>query len=194
VSYWKCSPEDHAKYSITPIGRPIRNTYFYVVDENLRLLPDGEKGELLIGGIGVAQGYYKQSSLTKEKFVVDPFYPDLGRVYRSGDLVLKDRYGDFEFFGRIDFQIKINGQRVEPGEIENSLLKIESIKRAAVIYEKNILYAFIENSSQIEENSIVELLKRQLPIYMIPSKYLFLSEMPLNSSGKIDRTSLKQLI
>jgi amino acid adenylation domain-containing protein len=194
VSYWPCAADDYIKYKVTPIGKPISNTYFYVVNEALQPLVQGQKGELLIGGIGVAQGYYKMPTLTQEKFIADPINAKLGKVYRSGDLVLQNENGQFEFFGRIDFQVKINGQRVELAEIENTLMKIDSLNRVAVLYENNVLLAFLEENGPVDYETISKFLKRQLPSYMVPTQYISVKEWPLNSSGKTDRRILKKLI
>jgi amino acid adenylation domain-containing protein len=194
VSHWQCSTGDSDRYPSTPIGRPIRNTYFYVVDDKGRLLPDGEAGELLIGGVGVAKGYYNSPQLTAEKFIDDPFAPQRGKLYKTGDLVRRDKSGIIEFLGRIDFQVKINGQRVELAEIENNLLKIDGIRGATVLYEKSILCAFVEKARSIEDQELLDILKKHLPSYMVPSRIITVESLPLNSSGKTDRKALKELI
>jgi fengycin family lipopeptide synthetase D len=194
VSYWKCSRDDFKRYPITPIGYPIRNIHFYIVDENNKVVPENQKGELLIGGIGVAAGYYKMGSLTMQKFVDDPLDPSKGKVYKTGDLVLKNSDGIYEFFGRMDFQVKINGQRVELSEIENALMRIDSLARVSVLYEENLLFAFLEKKTPVEVEYINEFLRKFLPNYMIPAHFVFIENWPLNSSGKTDRNYLKKLI
>jgi acyl-coenzyme A synthetase/AMP-(fatty) acid ligase len=129
-----------------------------------------------------------------QKFVDDPLDSSKGKVYKTGDLVLKNSDGIYEFFGRMDFQVKINGQRVELSEIENALMRIDSLARVSVLYEENLLFAFLEKKTPVEVEYINEFLRKFLPNYMIPAHFVFIENWPLNSSGKTDRNYLKKLI
>ena len=116
------------------IGRPIPNSKVYIVGPNGRIVPRGIPGELLIGGVGVGRGYLNRPELTAEKFVE---YIDGEKVYKTGDLVRWAKEGDIEFLGRLDSQVKLRGQRIEIGEIENLILKYPGIKNTVVI-KKNL--------------------------------------------------------
>jgi amino acid adenylation domain-containing protein len=194
-----------AAYIMRPtIGRPIFNTKVYILDKYFNLLPVGIAGELCIGGAGLAKGYFKRDRLTGEKFIKIEKIGN-GRVYRTGDLgrwhpdpAAAAAPGDciIEFLGRIDHQVKIRGFRVEPGEIENHLLKHPGIKEAileARELEKTTgkyLCAYIVSDREYEAGGIREFLSKELPDYMIPSYFVRLEKMPLTPNGKIDRGAL----
>ena len=119
--------------AVVPIGRPIGNTTMYVLDRNRQPVPLGVRGELYIGGAGVARGYLAAPQLTAERFVPDPFSTGANsRLYRTGDLVRQRRDGNIEFLGRNDFQIKVRGFRIEPAEIEEVLTKHPAVSDAVV--------------------------------------------------------------
>src|SRR5690606_33854762 len=126
-------PEDK-HLSTIPIGRPISNIQLYVLNEHLSLLPKGVVGELHIGGVGVARGYWNKSELSREKFIRDPFsrQPN-ARLYKTGDLCRWREDGNLEYIGRNDHQIKIRGFRIELGEIEACLERHETVRAAVVI-------------------------------------------------------------
>ncbi len=183
-----------AHYNTIPIGRPIANTKVYVLDKYLNITPIGVTGELCIAGAGLARGYLNQSNLTAEKFIVNPFNPT-ERMYLTGDIVrwLPDR--QLEFIGRKDDQVKIRGYRIELGEIESALDQIAEIKQSVVVARKYAtgskqLVAYITNEKEIDDRSIQELLRKKLPVYMVPKIYVFLAEIPFTASGKIDRKAL----
>ena len=197
VSSWKCSKTDFKHFSITPIGKPIFNTEFYVLDETGRKLGAEQIGELFIGGLGVSQGYYLRDKLTKQKFIENPFSYSNGKLYSTGDLVKQNQNGDFEYHGRIDFQVKINGQRVELGEIENHILKISGVIGAVAIYTNQTLFSFVETSTDslvFDSNTVKTFLANYLPSYMIPKLVVRLESIPLGSSGKVDRKKLLELV
>ena len=180
-----------------PIGRPIANTEIYVLDEEMLLLPVGVKGELYIGGAGVARGYLGHPELTAERFVPHPFSQSPGeRLYRTGDQVRWRADGNLEFFGRNDGQVKIRGYRIELAEIEAALLRYPEIKQAAVIVhegqqEKRLAAYFVGHSpARIDQELIVRALQAELPDYMMPSCFVQLDELPLTPHGKIDRKAL----
>ncbi|WP_133054574.1 non-ribosomal peptide synthetase, partial [Niastella populi] len=184
------------------IGRPIANTTAYVLDSNLVLLPVGAVGELYIGGAGVARGYLNRQELTRERFISNPFQTNdqkakgiNGRLYRSGDLGRWLPDGNIEYLGRKDEQVKIRGYRIEPGEIEHALLSHEKIKEAVVLAKENgsgqkELVAYITSNTGQNTSELRDYLKEQLPIYMLPSYYVQLEELPLTANGKVDKKSL----
>ncbi len=177
-----------------PIGKPIDNVNVYVVDKNRNLCPIGVPGELCIAGNGVARGYLNRPELTAEKFVDNPFINgDI--MYHTGDLARWLPDGNVEYLGRIDHQVKIRGYRIELNEIESELTKLDSITDAVVITrddENNNKYlcAYIVSSEPITITKIREKLSENLPEYMIPSHFMRLEELPLTTSGKIDRKAL----
>lgn len=183
------------------IGYPIPNYSCYVVDEELQLLPPGIEGELLIGGPGVAKGYWNRPELTSQKFIPNPFEQDElhARLYRTGDAVKVDEEGCFHFCGRIDDQVKLRGFRIELGEIENQLRACPEISQAAATVRLSeadeLLIAFIvpANRANVHIESWQAYLKKHLPAYMIPSHYEIVTSLPKLISGKLDRKALQQI-
>jgi non-ribosomal peptide synthetase-like protein len=181
------------------IGKPIPNHSAYVVDEQMNLVAQGEKGELLIGGPGVAPGYLGRPDLTAQKFIANPFgTTDIDPIlYRSGDAVSINTEGKIVFHGRIDDQIKIRGFRVELGEIETAIAEHHSVEHAAVIMRNengiDALIAFVAPRKNIALD-VADLradLRKRLPLYMVPSQFEMIAEVPRLSSGKVDRKALK---
>ena len=119
VSHWTCEASD-AEAASVPIGHPIANLQLHVLDAALHPVPQGATGELYLGGAGLARGYLGRAALTAERFVPDPFVPG-ARLYRTGDLAQRRSDGPLDYLGRIDTQVKLRGQRIEPGEIEAAL-------------------------------------------------------------------------
>jgi amino acid adenylation domain-containing protein len=178
------------------LGAPIANTQFHVLDEQLKHVIPGNSGELLIGGDGLARGYFNRAELTLEKFIADPFskIPD-ARLYRTGDQVRLCADGSFEFIGRLDHQIKLNGFRIELGEIENALAKIPGISQAIVLLREDRpsdkrLVAYYTGPADLTANSLIQALTASLPDYMIPSVFLHIEKFPLTPNAKIDRKAL----
>jgi amino acid adenylation domain-containing protein len=171
-----------------PIGRPISNTRVYILDQARNPVPVGISGELCIAGDGLALGYWNSPALNDEKFITDtPF----GRLYRTGDRARYLADGTIEFLGRLDRQIKIRGFRVEPGEIENALLRHPAVREALVmVREEKRLTAYFVAKANVENNALREWLATQLPTHMIPAHFIALSEFPLNVNGKVDRRRL----
>lgn len=190
------------------LGKPIKNTQFYVKDENNNFCAPGVPGELLIGGDGLSSGYLNNDELTLQKFIKNPFdKTGNSKVYRTGDLVKINNEYQLEFLGRMDNQVKIRGFRIELGEIENSLNDIEFIKDAAVVSKEfdqddHRLAAFIivnnvSLNDQLPDSSdltkkIKNKLSSILPDYMIPAYFVYVEEFPLTPNGKIDRKKLSQ--
>ncbi len=177
-----------------PLGQPLDNTQLYVLDKHNQPLPIGHKGELFIGGAGVARGYLNHDELTNERFIPNPF--GVGRLYRTGDLVNWTAQGQLKFLGRIDHQVKIRGYRVELSEIEAILKRHEQVQDAAVIWsepaQQLIAYLVCE-----QHNSVVDELRQhlhqRLPSYMIPTGFAFVAKMPLTANDKIDYLALSTL-
>ena len=181
---------------VPPIGRPILNTQLYVLDAERRPVFTGAIGELYIGGAGVAKGYLNRQELTEERFLLNPFL-DGGRLYRTGDLVRWNNRGLLEFIGRADDQVKINGHRVELGEIESLLSQQTAVAEAAVVARRNgngviFLAAYIvaENNTCVDTGVLRMFLVGRLPSYMIPAHFMVIEAMPLTPNGKLNRKAL----
>jgi len=182
------------------IGQPLPNYGMAVVDEQLRPLPRGERGELVISGIGVGQGYIQRPELTREKFVAKPeSLEELPgtKVYRSGDVAIMTNEGDIFIQGRFDDQIKLRGYRIELGEIENQLHDLPNVSAAAVAVKKDrqgndhlVGYLVFGTEPAMDESEIRSRLAKEMPIYMVPNLLVPLKQLPRLASGKIDRKSL----
>ena len=176
-----------------PYGRPMVNQRFYVLNKFLKPCPVWVPGELYIGGIGLAMGYWQQQAKTAASFITHPHTGE--RLYRTGDLGRYLPDGNIEFLGREDFQVKIGGYRIELGEIESVLTQHPSVDKAVVVVagkqlnEKRLIaYAVVHR--EISCNELRCFLREQLPEYMIPSAFLYLESLPLSANGKIDRRGL----
>ena len=191
VSYYACTPTDTDP---VPIGKPIYNTQLYIVDKYLNPTPIGVVGELCIAGVNVGQGYLNNPELTNEKFIPNPF--GTGKLYKTGDLAYWRNDGNICYVGRMDGQIKINGQRVELGEIEKVVGEVPDVESVAVIIKQNngqdVLVAFC-CGDESSTNEILKHCESKLPQYMIPDKFQFVGKLPLNASGKLDRKALKNI-
>jgi amino acid adenylation domain-containing protein len=175
------------------IGRPIANTLMYILDEHHRPLPAGISGEIAISGVQVARGYLNQPELTAERFIADPFNPKL-RMYVTGDLGRWTNDGRIEYLGRSDWQVKIRGQRIEPGEIEQTLEHHCKISRAVVVPVENQglteLHAWVQSKVTPDIAAIRNLLREHLPESMIPARFFPIKELPQTENGKLDRQQL----
>ena len=203
----RVGPDDHADRPV-PIGRPVRGTRCYVLDSTGRRVPPGIVGELYAGGDGVAREYLRRPDLNAEKFLMDPFVSEEARMYRIGDYVRLDRHGVLHFLGRKDGQVKINGYRIEQGEVENALAAAPGVVEAAVsVRESNddklflayvvpkdaaafsVVGEFLEPPADFE-STLRAHLRRRLPDYMLPARIVYLAGLPLNRHGKTDRRAL----
>jgi amino acid adenylation domain-containing protein len=200
VTAWECKPD--AALNVVPIGHPIANTRTYILDEQLRPVPVGEVGELHLGGVQLARGYWNRPELTAERFVPDPFSSRPGdRLYKTGDLARYLPDGAIEYLGRIDFQVKLRGFRIELGEIEAELLRQPGVREAVVtatdgaLEEKQLVAHLV--ASGVERPGPAKLregLARALPEYMVPARFIFLEAMPLSPNGKVDRKALSKVV
>ncbi|MDF1669399.1 MAG: LLM class flavin-dependent oxidoreductase [Roseovarius sp.] len=175
------------------IGAPIANTSVYVVDGAGKLAPIGVAGELLIGGKGVARGYWQREDLSADRFVANTFGD--GRLYRTGDLVRWAEGGQLEFLGRTDHQVKIRGQRIELGEIEARIATNPSVRECVVIAREtptgdDELAAYLIPSGPINEDALRRDLAENLPEVMHPRHIISLERFPLTPNKKIDRKAL----
>lgn len=195
--------EEPQSAGLTPvsIGGPIANMRYYVVDSSLQLVPVGVRGELLIGGLGLARGgYLQRPELTAAAFIDSP-WPDIdpGPLYRSGDIVRADTEGRYYYIGRSDHQVKLRGQRIELGEIESVLGSHADVRRAVALVRDDEhgqrLVAFVqaENGAELETRELRTWLRRELPDYMVPGTFAMLAEIPLSPTGKVDRKRLAAL-
>ena len=179
------------------IGWPVRGLQTWVLNKSLEEVADGERGELCLGGVGLARGYRKRPELTAQKF---PVHPRLGRIYRTGDLVSRNADGSFSYHGRIDSQVKLRGYRVELEAIEARLAECEGVREAACRVQKNgsqqMLVAFIVSDNGHDPRLFDEVklsLLKALPAYMIPSRFAFLATLPTTVGGKLNRDQLPRL-
>ncbi|WNL30643.1 amino acid adenylation domain-containing protein [Aliarcobacter cryaerophilus] len=179
-----------------PIGYPCKNTDILVLDDENNLVTKiNSTGELCVRGSSLALGYYNDFERTANVFTQNPLnksYPE--KIYRTGDIVCYNELGELIYKGRKDFQIKHIGYRIELGEIETAILSISEINNACILYdeENKHLVLIYESSSNITKNEILVSLSDKLPKYMIPNKFILLDKIPLNVSGKIDRSYLKK--
>ncbi|HET9895698.1 MAG TPA: amino acid adenylation domain-containing protein [Streptosporangiaceae bacterium] len=180
-----------------PIGRPIRNTQIYVLDQDMRPVPTGIPGEIYIGGPGVARGYLNRPALTAAAFVPDPYGGPGDRLCRTGDLGRRREDGSLEYLGRRDTQVKLRGLRIELGEVENALRELPEVRTAVVLLRddlpgepKLVAYVVPQDTAEPDSARIRKFLRARIPGYMVPGRFMLLDELPLTSSGKIDRKAL----
>lgn len=194
-TFWRC----RAGAKVIPIGRPIDNTEIYILDSDLRPQAPGMAGELYIGGVGVARGYLHQPDLTAERFLPNPFRPG-ERIYRSGDVGSWLEDGTVLYVGRSDDQLKVRGNRVEPGEIEAALRGHGTVDQALVVPRPGaggvpVLVGYVVGRKGKEAPRAPQLrayLEGMLPGYMVPSAILVLEQFPMAPSGKVNRQALPE--
>ncbi len=197
-TYYEKSASGLGGGRLLPIGKPFRNMQVCVLDNHRQPVPAGVVGELYIGGAGVARGYLNLPELTAERFIQHASRPGTQvRLYKTGDLARLLPDGNIELLGRMDFQVKIRGNRVEPGEVESAIKQYPGVNDAAVIawgepqtgYEL-AAYLIFDNASTADVDGLRQFLKQRLPDYMIPTSFNTLERMPLSPAGKIDRRAL----
>ncbi|MEV0322488.1 amino acid adenylation domain-containing protein [Streptomyces sp. NPDC050658] len=195
VSYHDLPSDPARPVHQVPIGRPIDNTALYVMDKQGALQPVGIVGELCIGGVGVARGYLNKPELTREKFAPTPFAGG-DRLYRTGDLARWLADGTLEYLGRIDQQVKIRGNRVEPGEVHNRLAAVPGIQDALVVDRHtdtrgtHLVAYYVAETDGITAAHLRAELAQSLPEFMIPSAFVPIDRIPLTPNGKADRRTL----
>ncbi|WP_052697988.1 non-ribosomal peptide synthetase [Luteibacter yeojuensis] len=193
-TYWRVSDPREGIY----IGRPIANTTVHILDEQGNHCPLGVPGEIHIGGAGVTLGYLERPDLTAERFVPDPWSetPD-SRMYRTGDRGRWLANGLLEHLGRLDFQVKVRGYRIEPGEIECVLADVPAVARAVVIAREDrpgdvrlVAYVVAREGMPLDEDMLRGATRARLPDYMVPQHIMLLDAIPLLPNGKTDRKAL----
>ena len=177
------------------IGKPIANTQIYIVDKYMKICPIGVTGELCIAGDGVGAGYLNRPELTAEKFIDNPFGE--GKLYKTGDLAYWREDGNIAYVGRNDFQVKIRGLRIELGEIENAINSVDGISQSVVVVRKDeagrqLICAFYTGEEK-PAKEIRDTIGKRLPKYMLPHIFTHIVEMPLTSSGKLNRKALPEI-
>jgi amino acid adenylation domain-containing protein/non-ribosomal peptide synthase protein (TIGR01720 family) len=198
-------------FTVIPLGKALQNLQLYILNTNLLPLPIGVIGELYVGGIILARGYYDRPDLTAEKFIANPFASEEDvklkknlRLYRTGDLCKYLSDGSIEYIGRTDEQVKVRGYRIELEEIESVLSSHEGIKEAAVIVkrQKDATGSSISNESLVgyyiadqglSENEVMDYLRGKLPDYMVPTRLVHLEKFPLTINGKLDKKALPEI-
>src|SRR5581483_2699665 len=198
-TYWR--GQEGQEEEVIPIGRVVSNLRVYVARGEQEVVAVGVKGELYIGGAGVARGYLKRAKQTAEKFVPDGLSGGRGaRLYKSGDLVRYREDGNLEYLGRLDEQVKLRGYRIEPGEIEAALVSHAQVRQAAVVArreehgaaagELRLIAYVVGRGAEVEASELRRHLQGRLPEYMLPATYVWLAQLPLTANGKLDRRAL----
>lgn len=180
-----------------PIGRPLGNAQVVLLDRHLNQAPVGAPGELCIGGLGLARGYWRRPELTAEKFIRNPIsYVASDRLYKTGDLARLRPDGELEYLGRLDNQVKIRGFRIELGEIETVLSQHPHVRQALVIVREDVpghkrLAAYIvRKRPDLSARELRDFLSRKVPSYMVPSAFVLRDALPLTPVGKVDLQAL----
>lgn len=180
------------------IGKPVHGCRIYILDNEQRLCPCGHIGEICIAGIAVGRGYLNDPVRTDAVFMNDPYNKET-RMYRTGDMGMWQHDGTLTFIGRKDQQVKIRGQRVEPGEVEACLLQEAGVKQAVVLdvtdeqQNKDLVAFVIMNDAQTGIAALQQRLREQLPAFMVPSRILVSEEWPVTANGKTDRDALRKM-
>ena len=194
VALCRIEEEPGADQVRVAIGRPTDNTRLYVLDGNLSPVPVGVVGELCVAGVGLGHGYLNQPGRSAESFVPDPYGEPGERLYRTGDRARYRRDGVIEYVGRADGQVKLRGQRIELGEIEARLAEQPEVRQAAVaLYNDSSgprLVGYVTLQIDVDPSQLRERLRALLPAAMVPSQIVVLPELPVGSTGKVDRRLL----
>jgi len=190
------SDEKEATTSV-PIGRPISNSQVYVLDEHMNPVPVGVRGEIYVGGDGLALGYWRQPEMTAERFVENPISPERSRkLYRTGDLGRWRNTGEIEYLGRVDSEVKVRGMRIELGEIETVLSRHEWVEEAVVelngsgTEQRLIAYVVGKEGAAPSARELRRYVRTKLPEHMVPASFVQVEDLPLLSSGKVNRRAL----
>lgn len=195
VTHWM-APTGPEQVTLVPIGKPLPNVPLYILDGEGRHCPVGVPGELYIGGVQVARGYYGKPELTEERFVTRKLFVDEAaeRLYKTGDLCRWLPDGNIDFLGRIDSQVKVRGFRIELGEIEAVLLEMPGVARTQVLARDegngSYLVAYVVAPAGFAADGAKAFLGERLPAHMVPGHFIHMPEFPLLSNGKINRAAL----
>ncbi|MET7334480.1 amino acid adenylation domain-containing protein [Nonomuraea sp. NPDC005650] len=184
-------PHDPHAGPVVSIGRPFTGNTVHVLDANGGAVPDGEPGELYIGGIGLARGYHRRPGQTADRFVPDPFGPPGSRLYRTGDMGRRRPDGALDFLGRTDHQVKIRGVRIELGEIEACLDAHPAVRQSVAVVSGERLLAYVAGNAPDPVELRAHLAER-LPSYLLPAHITVLDALPLTPNGKVDRKALPE--
>jgi acyl carrier protein len=194
VTWHEVGEEDTAT---VPIGKPISNSQVYLLDRQMNPVPVGVRGQIYVGGDGLAAGYWNRPELTAERFVANPIAPEQSaRLYRTGDLGRWRANGEIEYLGRVDSEVKLRGMRIELGEIESVLMTHALVGEAAVeLAEESgqarlLAYVVPRNGQAPNARELRRHLRTKLPEPMVPARYVVLAELPLLASGKVNRRAL----
>jgi len=190
----QCAPDGRKP----PVGRPVANTQVYLLDAHLRPVPLGVPGELYIGGVGLARGYLNRPELTAEKFIPNPFLADPeARLYKTGDLARYLPDGNIDFLGRVDYQVKVRGYRIELEEIEAVLAEHPAVRESVVVARDNpggdkrlVAYYVPAKQGMVSARELRSYLKQKLPEYMVPAVFVSMEILPRSPNGKVDRNAL----
>lgn len=200
--------DPHSSRTDTSLGRPVRNVKCYILNPSLKRVPVGATGELHIGGLGISRGYMNRPDLTPLKFISNPFQTEHEKqlginalMYKTGDLARWLPNGEIEYLGRADFQIKLRGIRIEPGEIESTLTTYPGIRTSLVVSKKlrtgieetsseHLVGYYVCDNAELSEAELLAFLETKLPRYMIPTRLVQLSQIPVNINGKADLRAL----
>nr|MCU0681112.1 amino acid adenylation domain-containing protein [Polyangiaceae bacterium] len=198
--HYKMARAPEGPWGYVPVGGTLPNQWVYVLDESLSPTPLGLRGELYAGGAGVGRGYLGDPARTAASFVPDPYASEPGaRMFRSGDEMRYLGEGEIEFLRRRDAQVKVRGQRVEPGEIEAALGRLGGVREAVVLVrdargqKELVAYCALEAGVEAAVAPLRAALGSTLPDYMVPTRFVFLPTLPLNANGKVDRRALAAL-
>ncbi|AMR28563.1 hypothetical protein A0257_16655 [Hymenobacter psoromatis] len=204
TTIWSAVQRIEPGAAVITVGRPIANTQLYVLDAQGEPVAPGTAGELYIGGVGVARGYWQRPTLTAERFVADPFTSVTGAtMYRTGDAAVLLANGEVQLQGRLDEQLKLRGHRIEPGEIEAHLTRLDGIRQAVVVAqertagdERLVAYLVLDGPAASEalaarRASWQLALHAHLPTHLVPSEFIVLDALPLLPNGKTNRPALR---
>ncbi len=193
TTYSSCFKIERTFDKSIPIGKPIDNTQFYILSEDMTLQPHGVIGEIYISGKGLSRGYLNSEHLTSEKFISNPFIKDT-RLYKTGDLGRWLPDGEIEFFGRKDNQVKIRGYRIELGEIEKAITSQDIVEQATVIIKREeidaSIIAYLVAPETLDKQNLRFRLNNILPDYMLPNYFVIVDKIPLTPNGKVDKSAL----
>lgn len=195
ATHWTCR---EAETRVVPLGRPLANARIFVLNGQQQVAPVGIAGDIHVGGRGLARGYLGQPAMTAERFVPDSLSGQRGeRLYETGDLGRWRPEGVLEYLGRVDYQVKVRGFRIEIGEIDTALRQVESVRDATTVAGTDtaggirlIAYVTLNETFTTTVTELRERLLDKLPEYMVPGAFVILEKMPLMASGKIDRSAL----